>query len=275
MTHSFEIFIDEAGDEGFGKLRLEKSTGQSQWFVVGACVVRASRSVELVTWRDEIANAIGRRGSKRDIHFKEIRRHDQRRFACRTIASKRLAIAAAFSNKPTLLDLPPSRQVVFKRKNHIHNYVCRYLLERLSVWIARVAREESIDPRTKITFSRRGGMNYDDFREYLRLIRSEAEKVTPPRQIDWTVVDPDLVTALDHKISAGLQIADIATSGLFKAVEPSPYGFCEPSYAEELRRVIIRKSDAPCAFNCGITIVPRYQPASMTEEQRAFFQSWM
>jgi len=35
----YVAYIDEAGDEGFGKLAAGPVGGQSRWLVLGACIV--------------------------------------------------------------------------------------------------------------------------------------------------------------------------------------------------------------------------------------------
>lgn len=272
MTHEFVVYVDEAGDDGFGKLREESATGQSRWFVVGAVSVRAENDRQMVSWRDEISASFPNR-QRQDIHFKHLN-HDQRRHACRIIGSRPLRVAAVLSNKATLLDLPAQRLAAFKRKNHLHNYLCRYLLERVSASLRTYAVAKSLSGcRAKVVFSKRGGMSYDDFRDYLRLIKDGREVIASRGAIDWSVIDPDRIEALDHASRAGLQVADIATSAMFKAVEPNTFGICEQSYADELRRVVWRRN--ACAFDCGVTHVPALRDATpLTDAQRKFFESW-
>lgn len=278
MDCEYTIYIDEAGDDGLGKLRGNDRGGQSLWFVVGALCVRNQNDKHVVSWRDEISQAFSNR-QRRDIHFKHLK-HQQRRHACRVIASKPVRIAAALSNKVTLLDLPPERLKNYKQKNHLHNYVCRWLLERVSSGIKSIseARDEP-QCRAKVVFSRRGGMNYDEFRSYLQLIKDGKEIIYSPGKIDWDVIDPARVDAQDHSVRAGLQLADISTSAIFHAVEPNPFGFTETGYADELRRVILRQefkdgTKSP-RYNCGITHIPNLSPNSpLSSEQRSFFDSW-
>ncbi len=196
------------------------------------------------------------------------------------MATKPLGLAAVLSNKRTLLKLPEERLSVFKRKNHLHNYLTRYLLERASLAIKHhAARLRSADCRAKIIFSRRGGMNYDDFRDYLRLMKNGEEVIPSSGSISWEVIDPERIEALDHESRAGLQLADVSTSAIFKGVEPNVFGICERSYADDLRSRIIRKplqnGKMGSAFGFGVTHVPTYGPTSpLTAEQRSFFESW-
>jgi len=244
MGCEYVIYIDEAGDDGLGKLRNANGSGQSRWFAVGACCVRYSNDQNLVKWRDEIANNFANRQS-RDIHFKHLK-HDQRRYACRILGRKPVRIAAAISNKVTLLDLPPDRLQTYKRKNHLHNYLTRWLLERISAAL----KQDSI--KYGLTNSSNS-----------------------PGKIDWDVIDPDNIQAMDHDKRAGLQLADIATSAIFKAVEPNRFEVCESSYANELRNVIFKHPVNKSALDYGIIHIPRIkQNTPLNAEQKAFFNSW-
>jgi len=274
MGCEYVIYIDEAGDDGLGKLRNANGSGQSRWFAIGACCVRYSNDQNLVKWRDEIANNFANRQS-RDIHFKHLK-HDQRRYACRILGRKPVRIAAAISNKVTLLDLPPDRLQTYKRKNHLHNYLTRWLLERISAALKQDSIKYGLtNSSAKIIFSRRGGMNYTEFREYLTLIKENKEVINSPGKIDWDVIDPDNIQAMDHDKRAGLQLADIATSAIFKAVEPNRFEVCESSYANELRNVIFKHPVNKSALDYGIIHIPRIkQNTPLNAEQKAFFNSW-
>lgn len=274
MEYQYVIYIDEAGDDGIGKLREADGTGQSRWFGVGACCVRFDEDKNLVAWRDEVANSFLNRQS-RDIHFKNLK-HDQRRFACSVLGSKPVRVAVALSNKVTLLDLPAHRLQTFKRKNHLHNYLTRWLLERVSACLKVHALENKlINCKAKIVFSRRGGMNYGEFQEYLNLIRMGKEVIYSPGKIDWDVISPDLVEAQDHSKKAGLQLADISTIALFKGVEPNRYGQCELSYAKEFKKVMFRNPRTGEAYNYGVTHIPQIDDRTpLSLEQKEFFNLW-
>lgn len=274
MTHEYVVYIDEAGDDGLGKLKEASGSGQSRWFVVGACCVRKKDDSQLVRWRDEILCSIGKQ-TKGDLHFKNLKHH-QRRQACRILNSKPIRIAVTMSNKITLMNLPEDRLKTYKKKNHLHNYITRWLLERVSVALkSRSILHGMTNCRAKVVFSRRGGMNYEEFRDYMRLIKDGKEVLYSPGKMDWDVIDPDRIDALDHKRRAGLQIADVVTSAMFHAVEPGPYGFTEPAYAEELSNRVLRHYQTGKVYNVGVTHMPRLTPdAPLTDEQRAFFDRW-
>ena len=63
----------------------------------------------------------------------------------------------------------------------------------------------------KIIFARRGGLSTDDFKNYLRLLKDADD---PTINIHWPVIDIDGIEAHDQPARFGLQLADIAVSGL-------------------------------------------------------------
>ena len=88
-------YIDEAGDEGFGKLRdPEKAGGQSRWLLIGACLVAAEHDSKTPGWRDEIVSRLQK--SWQHIHFCDLN-HDQRVVVSQEIAKLPVAAAITFS----------------------------------------------------------------------------------------------------------------------------------------------------------------------------------
>lgn len=129
MPCSFSAYVDEAGDEGFGKLRLPGTTGQSHWLGVGAVLVSERNDRFMPSWRDEIVSLFPKKKNQRDLHFRHLN-HSQRVAACNILREKPLGICVIASNKETILD---SQELeVFKRKQHLYNYLVRWLLERLT-----------------------------------------------------------------------------------------------------------------------------------------------
>jgi len=272
MDFQYVIYIDEAGDEGFGKIQTQEQDGQSSWFAVGGLIVKRQNDRSLVTWRDEIRK---QKSKSQSLHFKNMD-HEHSVFACKHIASKPLRFGVTFSNKITLQDLSKDRQKIFKQKSHLYNYTTRYLIERISRYIKmRSQRDQMPKCRAKIIFSRRGGMKYEDFQSYLHLIKDGREKIFSPGRIDWDVIDPDLVEALAHEKRAGLQIADICTSAFWKAVNPNRWGMTEPRYANELRQVVFKDKDGR-QYNAGLTSIPPLRtPQPLSQEQEHFLRSWI
>lgn len=264
MVKKFIAYVDEAGDEGFGKLG-DPNTGQSSWFSLGACVVSEEDDVSIPAWRDEIMAAFANKQA-RDLHFRDLK-HEQRVHACATIATKPIGACVVSSNKHTLPNHPKAD--IFKTKQHLYNYLTRYLLERISAACKKKAKLQFRDTASlRVVFSQRKGTDYEVMRDYLRFLKDGKEKIQPVRTIDWSVLDPDDIAVENHKVRAGLQIADLFTSAVWKAFEPNGFGHCEPRYAREVSSRLMRWTNG--RLNCGLTIIPPYSKCPLNEAQKEF-----
>ena len=255
MTHSYTVYIDESGDDGLSKFREPGSSGgSSHYLVIGACILRASRDLEIVSLRDRIKSECAPKKKGRAIHFKDFN-HNQRRRACQLISGQNLRLSSVVGLK----NAPEAK--VFTQKNQLYFYLTRFLIERIS-WFCRdyrgIVREG--DGRAKITFSRRGGLSYDGFKAYLRHLRDSSET-----SVHWPAIDIDAVDAQDHSRVAGLQIADIGTSAIASAFEKDPFGNTEGAYISELARNIYNRNGNYLSY--GIKVLPNQEKLNLTDEQ--------
>ncbi|MEQ9040496.1 MAG: DUF3800 domain-containing protein [Silicimonas sp.] len=257
MSHSFIAYVDESGDDGMGKFRAPGGGGgSSNWLVIGACIVRASRDLELVSLRDKIKAECAPNKPKRDIHFKDFN-HNQKRRACQIIAGSPLRYTCVLGLKNT------PEAMVFVNKNQLYFYLTRFLVERIS-WLCRDYRPtlKEGNGQVKIVFSRRGGLSYDGFKGYLRHLKENAET-----SVHWPVIDIESVEAMDHSRLAGLQIADCGVSAIAAAVEHDPYGNVEPSYASEIARNIYSRNGNYMSY--GLKLLPSFDKAGFDQAQAA------
>jgi hypothetical protein len=262
----FIAYIDEAGDEGFGKLRTQGvNGGQSRWLLMGACIVEAQHDAKLPQWRDGIIKRLEK--PWRDLHFINLG-HDQRVVTCQEIAKLPVLGAVAFSHKITI---PGTKYAgVFKQKGYLYNYLVRWLLERIT---ADVKAKPGGPHRLRLVFSRRGGTNYTVMTNYLRRLRDDRTMYPIVYNIAWDVLNPNDLAVLNHSRSAGLQLADCITSAFHSAVEPNMFGNYEARYADLLRGNVIRKRGN--ALNQGIIPVPHFAKCDADAAQIAFFRSFM
>lgn len=242
--HSFIAYIDESGDDGFGNYRGGASGGASHWLGISALLVRASRGLETVTWRDEIKTTTRQSTKGRSIHFKDFN-HSQKKAACQIISQKPCRFASAIAYKPSM---DPNN---FLSKNQLYFYITRYVIERVS-WFCRDMRPEVPEGngKVKIIFSRRGGMSYDDFKRYL----SDLKSSTKANTIHWPVIDIDGIEAKDHSRDAGLQIADCMASATAWSLEPDKFGNTEMQYLQALKPNIYHRKDNILSY--GLKLLP-------------------
>ena len=246
------MYIDEAGDEGFGKLLTEPASAQSNWFMIGGIVVSKENDRLLPKWRDEIMAKIPHK-RRRDLHFQKLK-HEQKGAACRLLSDKRFGACVVCSDKITIPNLSRRLQSVYKQKGHLYNYLVRFLLERVTESCALRSQKTGSPCKLNVTFSKRAGTDYEVMRDYLFLMRDGKEKLSPVRSIDWAVLNPEDVKVEDHSNRAGLQLADVVTSATYCALEPNLYGDTETRYAEFFKNRYLKRSKNP--INNGLTVVP-------------------
>lgn len=272
MAHSYIAYIDESGDDGLtGKFRKPGgSGGPSHWFVIGATIWRTSRDLDMVNCAKGIIEQLPERKRRKALHFSELD-HAQRVMATNKMIGMPFRFCGVFAHKPVI----PAG--IYREKNQLYHYMTRFLIERMS-WLCRDFRKHvpEGDGKLKIIFSRRGGMDYEDFQDYLRKLMNSTD---PDINIHWPVIDIDGVEAVDHSKRYGLQLADLAVGGLRSALEPDLYGNVEPRFAEILKNHVYDRNgnflsygaklfptaEKISAFNCdGIA------PAELTHWLRIF-----
>jgi len=256
MSHSFVAYVDECGDDGLAHYRMRlRSGGASHWLGVGAVVWRMSRDLEAVQWAKGILADLPQRNRKL-LHFKNLD-HNQRVMALHHLSEKPLRIICVMAHKPSL-------QAEFSEKNQLYHYLCRYLVERIS-WLCRDLRPRAPegDGRVKIIFARRGGMSYPDFQSYLFTMQQSARTDI---RIHWPVIDIDAIEARDQPERYGLQLADLAVSGLCAGLEPDFYGNVELRYARILRNNVFQRNGNYLSYGAKILPLPGDVPVKALSE---------
>lgn len=266
----FVAYIDEAGDEGLGKLKeTGKGGGQSRWFSLGCCIVNAENDRKLPALRNGILARFPQ-SKKRELHFRNLT-HEQKVVAAKAISEFKIGICVVCSNKSSIPESP--KFDIFKRKQHLYNYLVRYMLERITkACHATAANDYRETCSLRVVFSQRKGTNYEVMQEYLELLRSGREVIPSPYGINWKVFNPANIAVENHSNWAGLQIADICTSGMTAAIEPNFYGEVEPTYARILAPRLLRQpgSTSTSPLNFGLTPVPPVSSSYHNDEEKAF-----
>lgn len=225
MTSSYQVFIDESGDEGFKFLPDER--GSSRWFVLSATIFRTSNNLAPVNATKEIKQVL-KKDVKAVLHFRDLK-HEQRIACVSTLAKHSFRTVSVVSYKPDISD-PEKYQA---NKYLLYRYLTRILLERVS-WLCRDnVKPGEGDGSAELIFSDRSAMSYEDIRSYINLLKSQS--ATQNIQIHWPAINPDKIRAVQHAKLAGLQVADIVASSIFFALHFNPYGYAEPRYAEILK----------------------------------------
>lgn len=227
---SFVAYIDEAGCEGFRFLPNEQ--GSSRWFVLSALVIRKENDLQLVQLAKQ-AREMLRKEPKKALHFRDLR-HEQRVPLARLLAQAPVRTVSVLIHKPSIAEPEVFQQKPFQ----LYRYASRLMLERVS-WLCRDHRRAGEgDGRVELVFSNRSAMSYDDLRGYLRRL---CDDPGASRNIEWSVLDLDLLRAVNHDQLAGLQLADAVASGVFYAVHRTQYGEIEDRYLRLLGRTAYRR----------------------------------
>jgi len=230
---SFKAYVDESGDEGF--VFNADGSGSRRWLVLSAVVVRKKNDLGLVKLMREVRELLGKQ-PKMQLHFSDLK-HEQRVPYVKRIAGHTLRTVSVLVHKPSI----QASEMFQAEKFLLYRYAARLLLERIS-WLCRDHRIEGEgNGEVEIIFSNRSIMSYDDLRAYLRLLRDRQDPMTV--RIDWGVVSPEHVSAVNHEQLAGLQVADAVASSLYYAVQKNRYGEVEPRYAAILKPTFYRHKD--------------------------------
>jgi len=238
--HAFNVYIDEAGDEGF-QFR-QGAEGSSEWFILSAAITRTDGDLEAVKLIDRVREQLNRpKGAV--LHFQRLK-HEHRLPLLDAIGHARIRSVSIMIYKPALdADLYSSKGVLYR-------YATRLLLERVS-WLCRDSRVDH-QHRAKLIFSNRANMSYDDLCAYLKDIERRADALDV--RIDWSAVDCTEVDTKHHNQLRGLQVADAIASGMYSAVRLNRHGFAEPRYAELLRPTAYAHQGR--RFGYGVKVMP-------------------
>ncbi|MCK9367856.1 MAG: DUF3800 domain-containing protein [Metallibacterium scheffleri] len=230
MTASFVAYVDESGDEGFKFLANEQ--GSSRWFVLSALVIRKENDLQVVQLARQ-AREILKKDAKKALHFRELR-HEQRVPLARLIGGASVRTVHVLVHKPSIREPEVFQQQAYA----LYRYATRLLVERVS-WLCRDNfRTGQGDGTVEMVFSNRSAMSYDALRGYLQKLK--AAEAGADVRVDWRVVDPQCIRAVNHDQLAGLQLADAVASGVFFAVHRNPYGEFEDRYLRLLAKTIYR-----------------------------------
>lgn len=217
----FNVYIDEAGDEGF--TRKNGIWVSSQWFVMGAFIVRSTNDLTVSRSINVIKETLGIKPTK-PLHFTDLS-HERKKFVIKTITDVGLFRCTYVAVKKEALD----ENTPLKKRPLLYNYCTRYLLERIT-WL--VGDEKG---KANLIFENRSNTSYDELKSYIHMVTN-----MPGNKIRQNVIQS--FKPLAKAQSKNLQIADAITSSLFQALEITKLGLHEPSYIEKLKPFIYKRN---------------------------------
>lgn len=237
MPVKWRVYIDEAGDRGM-------SPTSSSHFVTSAVVVPDDSDLQCRKELAALHETLDRRPSE-VLHFQKLS-HSNRLKATQDIAgfsfgaiSNVILCKSGFSEP-----LPDGTVPYIANPDPMYLWAMRLLLERVS-WYCR----DNGGGAAITTFAHVRRFKTAKLHSYLSLLR----------QSDTTI---DTATFQSHPLRINspdkielLQLADIAASALFAAIEPDRFGNLEPRYFEQLIPRIYRRGARPIT-SYGLKVFP-------------------
>ncbi len=274
QNYKYVAYIDEAGDDGLRKIRPLDKAGSSEWLVVSAVVIKASREDEVAKWVDDIRTGLWRY-SGRGLHFKNFN-ENKRLYVCEQMASLSARYFVVCSNKKNMRGYNNPLAAEIPSQCWFYNWVTRLLLERITDFVSWHSSKEYGSPqRMKVEFSNRGGLSYSQMSAYFRWISYQGNNTFLRfGKIDWSTISYDLLKVYPHYERSGLQLADVVASAFFKAADKYNTGSCDPRFAKSLKPRIAKFRDLPGqnAAGYGVKLMPSLKGAKLLSEQQEIFK---
>ncbi len=210
---NYTVYIDEAGDLGVNR--------GTQWFVLTAVI---AAKVDEPKIRTKL-NKIKERLNVREIHLRKITDFFKRGLIVRELSEEDFVYMSVLvdTRKLDVSKIPDSFTT--------YNYVCKYLLQRVSWYL------EEKEGVADIVLSARGTSRDGELIEYIK------EKLLPYRgnSINESVFDK--VTAKSSGSWDMLQLADVCATTTFLTYEVNGYGFSTPCFSHALVDHLYKKRD--------------------------------
>ena len=220
----FRVYVDEAGNRTI-------SQASSRYFVVSAVMVHGSHNDTVREQLSDLKVALGRHRHQ-VLHFRNLNREKRLR-AARAIPDMKMArIMSVIIDKDRIGEEGPAGDVSFiAQPDPMYLWALRLLLERVSWWARDKQRQD-----VRMTFSHVQGLKAGKLTEYRTAL--EKQRGEDDMKVEWDLFDAHQFVIASPKTVDLLQVADIAASAIFQAVEPERDG---PAYLDALRPKLYRR----------------------------------
>ena len=205
----YNIYIDEAGDEGF-KFNPHPKLGSSRFFVMSALIVSKDNDLSLSKIVNELKVLFDYQPKDILVPLHFVKMHHEKRKAC----TKKLKAFKNFTLISVVFD-KKSLGNEFRVTPYLYNFAAQLLLERINSFL------KINSAKANLFFEHRRNTSYTDLQKYL-----------------GKLIDTSLFISLSAKTKNQLkclQLADIVASATYQAFEPDYYGNLEVSYIEPLK----------------------------------------
>lgn len=209
----YTVYIDEAGDLGIGK--------GTRWFVLSAVVVRKNQEPQIRAKIDQIRSRL----NVKEIHFRKIQEFYKRALIVRELNDQ------DFVYMNVLVDTNKFDTKKIPNSIIAYNYVCKYLLQRVS-WL--LEEKESVGD---IILSARGTARDRELIQYIK------EKLLPYPQNSINSSVFDKISAKTAATWDMLQLADVCATTMFLTYEVNGYGFSTPCFSNAMVDHLYRRNN--------------------------------
>ena len=227
------VYIDEAGDLGISR--------GTRWFVLSAVVVDKVNEAQI---RKRLST-IKTRLNLNSIHMRNIADFSKRAFIVSEVNGEE------FTYMNVLVDTSKFDAAKIPSPIIAYNYVCKYLLQRVSWFMENTGREGNI------VLSARGTSRDGELIQYIQ------DKLLP-------YPDKSINSSVFKTISAKaasswdmLQLADICATTMFWSYEVNGFGFSVPCFSLALQSHLYRKNSKVMSY--GIKFFTREMQPDLVE----------
>ena len=241
---------------------------------MSAIIIARQNFASIDAWHENLLSKL-KINQTRHIHFKNLNDR-QKATACQYLSNLPLRIFTVLSNKRTMRQHENQNAQIRGGKQWFYNWIVRILLERVTDYCERRSNRSGLDAKKiHIVFATTGMHSYSQTAAYHEIlkIQTNAENVLLDKlSPNYSVLD---AMRIDHFLARdvpGLQLADIAASAFFNAVDNLDTGPCSPEYAKMLStRVGIRPNGSKMDY--GLILQPtKANPLSLPPDQREIFE---
>lgn len=207
------VYIDEAGDLGINR--------GTKWFVLSAVIVQKSAEPTIRTSMNQIKTKL----NIKEIHLRKVPDYNKRAYIVKELGTE------PFIYMNVLVDTTKFDASKIPDSNIAYNYVCKYLLQRVSWYL------ESNNMVGDILLSARGTSRDGELIKYIK------EKLLPYPDNAINAAVFDKVSARTAATWDLLQLADVCATTMFLTYEINAFGFCTPCFSMALKDHLYRKNN--------------------------------
>ena len=275
-TPNLIAYIDEAGDDGLDEVRPIDPRGSSEWLIMGATVIDATREHEAAQWVESIIGSLTRYNLS-FLHFKHCNKENGRH-VCEIMADLPIRCFVVASNKKNMRRYFNPFAASIPSKNWFYCWLTRLLLERVTYFALHKSIEMYGESRPlRIELSERGRFSYPQlmsYYEWLRIKSAAGKNKLPLGDISWGVMRRDLFQVHPNELRPGLQLADAVASSFYRACDIHSIAERDPECAKNLRPRMARDGDTQAGklHGFGVKLMPKWREARLTRQQQEVFR---